>query len=148
MLGMTPLGWLDGKTSTQTEHTLIWIYVVHRLHKDPFCVLHNMFSWRNKENIYRIQPNYRTVRIGFSKMLGKLVVKYVPTYTKGTLLKKLRKDLSNNAYAMFLYVFFVVFFIKHMLWVLIWIASTSRCNSNGYPQHMPIWRSRQKLHWL
>ena len=55
---------------------------------------------------YRIQPNYRTVRIGFSKMLGKLVVKYVPTYTKGTLLiKKLRKDLSNNAYAIFFFNF-------------------------------------------
>ena len=25
-----------------------------------------------------------------------------------------------------------------MLWVLIRIASTSRCNSNGYPQHMPL----------
>ena len=24
-----------------------------------------------------------------------------------------------------------------MLWVLILIASTCRCNSNGYPQHMP-----------
>ena len=40
---------------------------------------------------YRIQSNYRTVRIGFSKMLGKLVVKYVPTYIKGTLKKKLQK---------------------------------------------------------
>ena len=30
---------------------------------------------------YHIQPNYHTVRLGFSKMLGKLVVKYVPTYT-------------------------------------------------------------------
>ena len=29
---------------------------------------------------YRIQPNYRTVRLDFSKMLGKLVVKYVSTY--------------------------------------------------------------------
>ena len=56
--------------------------------------------------MYRIQPNYCTVHIGFSKMLGKLVVKYVPTYTEGTLLKKLREDLPNNAYAMFLYVFF------------------------------------------
>ena len=34
------------------------------------------------------------------------MVKYVPTYTKGTLQKKSAKDLSNNAYAMFLYVFF------------------------------------------
>ena len=29
---------------------------------------------------YRIRPNYRTVRIGFSKLLGKLVVKYDSTY--------------------------------------------------------------------
>ena len=64
-----------------------------------------------KSQKYRIQPNYRTVRIGFSKMLGKLV-KYVSTYTKGTLLKKLRKDLSNNAYAKFLYVFFLNFLYK------------------------------------
>ena len=55
---------------------------------------------------YLIQSNYRIVLLGFSKMLGKLVVKYVPTYTKGTLLKKTAKDLSNNAYVMFLYVFF------------------------------------------
>ena len=61
---------------------------------------------------YRIQPNYCTVRLGFSKMLGKLVVKYVPTYTKGVLkkIKKTTKDLSNNAYAMFLNVFFFFFF--------------------------------------
>ena len=38
-------------------------------------------------------------------MLEKLVVKYVPTYTKGTLKKKKKKtmkDLSNDAYVMFL----------------------------------------------
>ena len=42
------------------------------------------------------------------------MVKYVPTYTKGTLKKKTAKDLSNAAYAMFLYVvfFFLIFFIK------------------------------------
>ena len=33
-------------------------------------------------NIYCIRPNYHTVHLGFSK-LGKLVVKYVPTYTMG-----------------------------------------------------------------
>ena len=32
---------------------------------------------------YRIQPNYCTVRLGFSTILGKLV-KYVPYYTKDT----------------------------------------------------------------
>ena len=61
------------------------------------------------------------------------MVKYVPTYTKGTLQKKSAKDLSNNAYVMFLYVFcfFLIFFIKayvddtHM-------NISSQCNSNGY----------------
>ena len=33
---------------------------------------------------------------------------------------------------------------KHMLLALIWIASTSRCNSNGYQQHVSFLRSRQK----
>ena len=32
---------------------------------------------------YHIRPNYRTVRLNFSKALGKLVVKYPPN--KGTL---------------------------------------------------------------
>ena len=49
-------------------------------------------------------------------MLRKLVVKYVPTYTKGTV-KKNAKDLSTDANNMwFLYVFllffFLIFFIK------------------------------------
>ena len=34
---------------------------------------------------YPIQPNYRTMHLGFSKSLGKLVVKYVSTCTKSTL---------------------------------------------------------------
>ena len=58
---------------------------------------------------YHIQPNYRTMRSGFSKLLGKLVVKYVSTYTKGTLKKKRSvKVLSNDAYV----IFFLIFFIK------------------------------------
>ena len=46
-------------------------------------------------------------RLGFSKLLGKLVVIYVSTYTKG--IKQSAKDLSKDAYAMFLYVFFFDF---------------------------------------
>ena len=42
------------------------------------------FFYLDLNYIYRIQPNYR---LGFSKMLGKLVVKYVPTYAKATLKK-------------------------------------------------------------
>ena len=62
-------------------------------------------------------------------MLGKLVVKYVPTHTKGTLKKKKKKkkkkkqkkkketDLPKYAYVMFFlcfcfFVFFLIFFIK------------------------------------
>ena len=37
------------------------------------------------KNIYSIQHNNRTVHLGFSRFLGKLVVKYVSTYTKGIL---------------------------------------------------------------
>ena len=51
-------------------------------------------------------------------MLGKLVVKYVPTYTKGTLFKTMRKDLSNNAYAMFLYFFFFFFNFLYKAYVV------------------------------
>ena len=45
------------------------------------------------------------MRLGLSKILGKLVLKYVPTNTKGTLYKekkkKSAKDLSNDAYTIF-----------------------------------------------
>ena len=64
--------------------------------------------------IYRIQPNYRTVRLGFSKMLGKRVVKHVPTCTKGTLQNKKKnvKDLSIMLMRCFCMSFFFIFFIK------------------------------------
>ena len=38
--------------------------------------------------MYHIQTNFRTVRFGFSKLLGKFVVKYVSTFTEVTLKKK------------------------------------------------------------
>ena len=43
---------------------------------------------------YRFRSNNRTVRLGFSKLLRKLVVKYVATYTKGTLGKSVVKYTS------------------------------------------------------
>ena len=49
------------------------------------------------------------MRSGFSELLGKLVVKYVSTYTKGTLKKRSAKDLSNDSFAMFLCFFFCLF---------------------------------------
>ena len=42
------------------------------------------------------------MRLGFSKLLGKVVVKYVFTYTNGTLKKN---DQGYDAYVMFLCVF-------------------------------------------
>ena len=43
---------------------------------------------------YRIRPNYRTVRLGFSKLLGTLiVVKYT---IKGTFKKKSEKDVFDD----------------------------------------------------
>ena len=53
--------------------------------------------------------------LDFSKMLGKFVVKYVPTCTKGTL-KNTANDLSNYAYAMFLYVIFSLVFFIHCIY--------------------------------
>ena len=44
--------------------------------------------------IYRVRPNYRTVRLNFSKALGKLVVKYPPN--KGTLERKSNRGLHEE----------------------------------------------------
>ena len=98
-------------------------------------------------------PYYRTMRLGFAKSLGKIVAKYVSIYTKGTLKKKKKKkiDQQKTSVMMLMRCFCIFFFwfssLQHMLWVLIWIASTSWCKSNGYLQHMPLLRSRQKEHW-
>ena len=59
----------------------------------------------NAKSIYNIRPNCRTVHLELSKLLGKLVVKLVSTYTQVTLKKRSAKDLCNDAYAMFLCVF-------------------------------------------
>ena len=69
--------------------------------------------------LYHIRPNYHTVHLGFSKILGKLAVKYVPTctYTKGTLKKKISKELIKrclcDVFALFTF-FFLIFFIKRV----------------------------------
>ena len=44
--------------------------------------------------IYRIRPNYRTVRLNFSKALGKLAVKYPSN--KGTLERKSNRGLHEE----------------------------------------------------
>ena len=63
---------------------------------------------------YHIQLNKRFVCLGFSKILGKPVVKYISThriyiYLRIRLQKKLREGL-NNAHVLFLSCFFVVVF--------------------------------------
>ena len=76
------------------------------------------------------------------------MVKYVSTHTRGTQ-KKSAKDLSNDAYAMFFFFFFfwggggrllcVCFFSDFL--IKAYVVGTHlncRCNSNGYPQHMPL----------
>ena len=62
------------------------------------------------------------------------MVKYESTYTKGTLSKKkkrIERDLSHYVNAIFLHVFFLIFSIKPYV-------MGSPCNSNGYPQHLPL----------
>ena len=56
-------------------------------------------------------------------------------------MKNIGEGLSNDVYAMFLCCLSQIFFIKA------YVMGT-HLNSNGYPQHMPLYRSRQKLHWL
>ena len=58
-----------------------------------------------------IRPNYPSMRTGFSQLLGKFVVKYVSSYTKGTLKQRSAKDLSNDSYAMFLCFFFILIYL-------------------------------------
>ena len=63
--------------------------------------------------------------------------------------KKSEKDLSNEAYAMFI-LFSQFFFIFRFFFFFFFRKSmccmTSRCNSNRYQQHVPLQRSRQKVY--
>ena len=124
-------GWTDGHTDVQCETIIPCHYCVvgyknekKKKKKKKKNLRESLYKtsseWWSHISVgfvgktkYRIQPNYHTVCLGFSKMLGKLVVKYVPTYTKGTL-KKIAKDLSNNAYVMFC-MFFCLFFFSDFL---------------------------------
>ena len=60
---------------------------------------------RVKNSEYRIRLNYRTMHSGFSQLLDKLVVKYVSTYTKGTL----KKDQQRTYLMILIQCFCVVF---------------------------------------
>ena len=49
----------------------------------------SLYLFVEKLKKYRIRPNYRTVRLDFSKLLNKLLVKYQPN--RGTFLKKVQQ---------------------------------------------------------
>ena len=56
------------------------------------------------------------------------MVKYVSTYTKGTLKKRSAKDLSNDSYAMFLcFFFFCVFFHSDFLYKAYVVGTHLNC---------------------
>ena len=75
--------------------------------------------------IYRIRPDYRTVRLGFFKITRKLEVKYVSTSTKGTLKQRSVKDSSNDAYAILLCCcFFVLFFLSPVFLIKAYVVGT------------------------
>ena len=95
-----------------------------------------MLKWI--ETDYSIQPNYRTVRLCFSKLLEKLAVKYVSTYTKGTLKKRSVRDLSNDASVMIL---FSIFF-SDFLYKSTFVGTHLYCIN----KHMPLPKSRQKVY--
>ena len=107
---------------------------IHRFHRysclDDITSLLLMMTWTVTLFIYleyRFRPNYRALR--FFTITGQTCGKIcIHLYYKDTLRKRWVKDLSNDSYA----IFFVFFYSDF----LIWIASTSWCNSNGYPQHM------------
>ena len=72
-------------------------------------------------HIYRIRPNYHTVRLAFSKIL-ELVVKSEPTCSKGIVQKKKKKKkkmVLMRCFFFFFFLFFLIFFIKTYAVVLI-----------------------------
>ena len=65
--------------------------------------------------MYRIRPNYRTVRLGFSKLLGTLSSGKICIYLLRVHYKKDQKKTFDYNYA----VCFSDFLYKEMLWILI-----------------------------
>ena len=122
----------EGSEQTAQMHRLIWPFAVCICPKTCF---------RMVQPKYRIQPNYRTVCLGFQKcwenLWWNMYLPILKVHFKKK--KKLWRTYQIKLMRCFSMLFvFLIFIIKHMLWVLIWIASTSRCNSNGYPQYMPL----------
>ena len=65
---------------------------------------------------YRIRLNYRTVRLGFSKLLGTLSCGKICIYLLRVHYKKDQKKTFDYNYAVF---FFSDFLYKDMLWIFI-----------------------------
>ena len=59
-------------------------------------------------SIYHIRPNYRTVRLGFSKLLGTLICGKICIF----LLRIHNKKDQKRTYLMMIMRFFLIFFIK------------------------------------
>ena len=74
----------------RTEHNLIGLTTL-RPHTQGISQTEKKTTNKQKNTKYHIRPNYHTVGLGFSKLLGKLVVKYVSTYTKGALKRDQRR---------------------------------------------------------
>ena len=73
--------------------------------QSPCCLLMEQLDAVN----YRIRPNYSTVRLGFSKLLGTLRCDKICIYTYyGYTIKRSEKAVFDDDYA----IFFLIFFIK------------------------------------
>ena len=87
-------------------------------------------------SIYHIQPNYRTVRLGISKLLGTLICGKICIYLPRIHYKKRsEKDVFDDDYAGF-FVFFLIFFITAYV-----VGTHLNCidkSTYEYPQHMPL----------
>ena len=88
--------------------------------------------------IYRIRPNYRTVRLGFSNLQDTLICGQICIY----LLRIHYKKDQKRTYLMMTMRFFLTFFTKayvvgtHLNCINLLMQSW--CSSNEYPQHMPL----------
>ena len=105
-----------------------------------------LYKWRliwvlARCKYYHIRPNNRTVHLCFSKLLETLSCGKICTYL---LRIHCKKDQERTYLKMIMWCFFRFSLLRHMLWVLIWIASTCRCNSNEFPQHMSLWEVDKK----
>ena len=94
----------------------------------------------NDDVVYRIRPNSRTVRLGFSKLLGTLICGKICIYLLRIHYKKdQKKDLFDDDYVI----------VSDFLYKGICCGHSFELHrQDEYPQHMLLKRSKEKLHWL